>query len=292
MEMSSADVNGDGYSDLAVWSGRPGPVEIFRGGPGGLRAQPSASLAVRGAIMRFADLNRDHHPELVYSTFEAIGVCRGSGAGPARCLDVPLPARGTDVGIGDVTGDRRLEVVVGTPHYREGRGAVHVYRYRRGGLHHLFKVTQDTRGVPGNSEIDDLFGYAVEVGRIGSPRKATIVIGSPNEDIGEGRVTLVHGARRGIAHRGNRALDLDSPGVPGNESMSAFGAAVTMLDHDGDGRRDLDVGSPSGDGTGRVIAFRGGRHGLRRRARRFRLSDLSIETGLDDVKLGRILGRR
>jgi hypothetical protein len=118
-----------------------------------------------------------------------------------------------------------------------------------------------------------------------------MVIGAPRENGNDGRVTLVHGAKRGFARRGNRAIHLNTPGVPGQSGRDErFGEELTALDHTGDGRLDLDVGAPF-DRTGRVVSFRNSRKGLRRKARSIGLGDLGF-TPDAQLSFGAVLGRR
>jgi hypothetical protein len=84
----------------------------------------------------------------------------------------------------------------------------------------------------------------VAVGQVDGQGKQDIVVGSPGGRHG-GSVTVVHGADTGFALRGNTRIDQGTRGVPGsNERGDFFGAAVALLDHDGDRRLDLDVAAP------------------------------------------------
>ena len=286
----AADVNHDGFADLAVRrDGANNDVAIFRGSSAGLGGVVQSTLALHPDVMRFADLNRDGFPELVYSTFQEIGVCAGTSGGPAACNSLPAVAGAADIAAGDVTGGRGREVVTGVPNDPEG-GTVYVYRYLHGELRFVLKFNQSTRGVPGHTQ-NDQFGAQVEVFRIGLEKKETVAVGAPREDEFDGRVTLVHGRKHGIAHRGNRMINLDTRGIPGsNEGAPQFGRTLTTLDHDGDGRFDLDIGAPY-EGAGHVIALRNSRHGLRRKARSIGLPDLGFSPD-NQLAFGAVLGRR
>jgi hypothetical protein len=298
--MSTADVDRDGFSDLAVVArpaNRPPKIAIFRGGRGGLRRQRTTTLPPRAELVRFADLDRDRRPDLVFTTSsnfgqEDVGVCRGTPAGPRACTAIPAIVSPLDLAAGDVTGNRDREIVVGTAPVG-GAGSVHVYRLAGGEVRYSFKITQNTRGVPGNSQEDDQFGTAVEVGRLRRRGKAVIVIGAPGEDGQEGRVTLVRGAKRRIARRGNRAVGVNTPGSVGRGFVSHLGDELTLLDHNGDGRLDLDIGAPSADGTsGAVVVLSSTRRGLRtRRVRTFGLDTIGFSP-VDGLRFGAELGRR
>jgi hypothetical protein len=286
----SADVNHDGFADVAVRrSGATNDVAIFRGSAAGLHGAADNTLALHPDVMRFSDLNRDGFPELVYSTFQEIGVCAGTPGGPAGCNSLPAVQGATDIATGDVTGGRGREVVTGVPFDPAG-GTVYVYRYRHGELRFVLKFNQSTRGVPGHTQNDE-FGAEVEVLRVGRDRKETIAVGAPRENDFDGRVTLVRGAKHGISHRGNRAISLDTRGIPGNNhGEPQFGRTLTTLDHDGDGRFDLDIGAPF-EGAGHVVALRNSRHGLRRKARNIGLPDLGFSPD-KQLTFGAVLGRR
>src|SRR3954447_24181457 len=301
--LAAGDVDGDGFSDLAASETHHSDpalraVEIFRGGPAGLSETPSTSLHAKARQLKLADLDRDGRPELLFSGPAAATACRNLVGGPVACSS--SPARGTawDIAAGDVTGGRNRELVLATANVTRG-GSVAVYGLVGGELSFRFRVTQSTPGVPGRSERGDQFGTAVDVGRIGRRGKATIVVGARNED-GEGRVTLGRGARHRVARHGNRGFGLDSPGVPGSSAVTtSFGERLALLDHNGDGRLDLDVGAPSvvdqarapgappvvEEGSARVIGLLGARRGLTtRHARAISAAKLGLgEAGTGDL---------
>ena len=70
---------------------------------------------------------------------------------------------------------------------------------------------------------------------------------------------MVRGGASDLASSGNRAYDLDSAGFPGVRGAgNAFGAAVSLADHDRDGRLDLAVGAPGKyTGSGALTTVRG-----------------------------------
>jgi len=285
-----ADVNRDGFADLVVRTNAgPNFVRIYRGSSAGLASSPATSLPIAPNVIRLADLDRDGRPELAYSTFEEIGVCAGTASGPAGCTSIPAVPGATDLAAGDVTGGRGREVVLGVPTDSHG-GTVYVYRYVAGKLRFSFKVNQDSRGVPGHRQRDQ-FGQTVEVLRIGRRKKETIAIGAPAEDDNEGRVTLVHGAKRRYSKRGNRAFSLRTPGVPGEaDGQERFGETLTSLDHNGDGRFELDVGVPY-EGAGHVLSFRNSRKGLRRKPVNIGLGNLGFSPD-KQLAFGSVVGRR
>jgi hypothetical protein len=78
-------------------------------------------------------------------------------------------------------------------------------------------------------------------------RKADLVAGTPLAHAGgrrwAGAVAVLYGARNGLALRRSRGLNQNKPGVPGPaERLAKFGAWLSLLDHNGDGRLDLGIG--------------------------------------------------
>jgi hypothetical protein len=295
--VAAGDADGDGFSDLAIgtYDRPPGPtpqqrevIVLARGGPEGLEEAPQAPLEAVLRKPRFADVNNDGRDDLVVLGSADVVVCLGTTEGLGACRGQPVPGYSTDVATGDVFGDRREEVVVGAG---QGAGAVHVYRTTANGLRYAFRIDQTTRGVPGNQQDRDEFGAAVEVGPIGRDRHDDLVIGAPFEDK-IGRVTVVHGAKRAIARRGNFAIRQATPGVPGDGRRGDyFGASLALLDHNGDRRLDLDIGAP-GEAryTGRVTVLYGRLGTFPRGARAFGLDTFGFAP-LETAGFGAVLGR-
>jgi hypothetical protein len=292
LSIAAGDVDGDGFSDLAM--GTLGPrqqeeIVVARGGPEGLDDSPLPPAEAPLREPRFADVNHDGRADLVALGSRSVVLCLGTVDGLGACGDQSVPDFPTDVAAGNILGDRRGEVVVGTA---DRAGAVHVYRTTPGGLRYAFDLDQAARGVPGNQQRRDAFGWAVEVGQIGRGRHDDLLVGAPGEDRASGRVTVVHGAKRALARRGNFAISQETPGVPGNgRPGDFFGASLALLDHNGDGRPDLDVGAPResrSSGHVTVLYARLGRraHG----AQAFGLATLGLPP-LEDVGFGAVLGR-
>ena len=119
-------------------------------------------------------------------------------------------------------------------------------------------LTQAGRGVPGVDEPKDAFGTSLALADLNRDGFADLVVGAPGENRGSGRVTVVHGAKGGWRTSGNRTYDQGTRGIPGKAELSdRFGSSVTLLDHDGDGRLDLDVGAPGENASGAVTTLRG-----------------------------------
>jgi hypothetical protein len=304
VSIAAADVDGDGYGDLAASTFGPDPrlvnsqpnttVAVVRGGPGGLERERAARLDAYGLLMRFGDIDRDEVPDLIYTSPSGpIGICPGTGTA-GSCYGFqnwgdPIES----IAIGDVTGDPQGEVIVGTPR-ADGFGAVHVLEFKPNGLARAHTVDQTTKDVPGRERLRDVFGWSVEAGHVNGDRKEDVVVGNPGER-GGGSVTVLLGARRGIGGRGARLIHQRSRAVPGTaEPNDFFGAALALLDHDGDGRGDLSVGAPDernpreSEPSGRVTVLPGGA-----RKRPFTLSLFTLSLPVTPgAAFGGDLGRR
>jgi hypothetical protein len=201
-----------------------------------------------------------------------------------RCAATPRSiAPGIDaVAVGDVAGGRRDDVVLGQSAAYDTRTAdvrsrVWVHRGTRDGLANPQRLTQDSRGVPGSDEAGDAFGAALVIGDVNRDGKADLVVGAPGELRSAGRVTVLYGHRRGLGHAGGRLLSQETPGIANrSDANDRFGAAVSLLDVDGDGELDIAIGAPGENGSRgaiTVVPTRSGRPAPRS-SWRFVASDL------------------
>ena len=274
----------DDLVDRPVTDDNPpsGTVTVLHGSRKGIRTSGSTLLRGDrgqswdhrfGSALAVADVDADGRADLVVvsegSNHEAaahpgsLSYCPGTAQGPVTCRrllhDRDLQAAGPVV-VGNVQGDVRPEIVVGVPSTDDDTdpGSVQVVRLAGTGAATTGAGTrfdQADAGLPGaEDELYD-FGAALAIGRVDADGYDDLVVGAPGEPVGDergaGRAFVVRGGGAGLATRGNTAYDQDTPGVPGgSESGDAFGAAVTLLDRDGDGRADLTVGAPGEDDDG------------------------------------------
>lgn len=326
--LAAADLDGDGYGDLAVPSGggeRSGPdaVSVYRGGPAGLGRTPSASFTVADAsALAAGDLDGDGVADLVVgsrghqqrddddlgtipSTPGTVTVCRGTRTLTSSCATVAAGRRYTalaSLAVGNLMGDDAPEIAVGVPEDDDTEGddpgSVHVLRLRDGIARPArdTTLTQSSRGVPGtdrtSSERDDAFGTTVALGDLDADGYADLVVGAVGENTSRGRVTVVHGARGGWRTRGNRALDQDTKGIPSKAHRAElFGQALVLADHDGDGRLDLSVGADDTNAVGGVVSTLrgGGKDVTTRGARTYGLPELGYPTPYE-AGFGEVLG--
>jgi hypothetical protein len=115
--------------------------------------------------------------------------------------------------------------------------------------------------------VGDRFGDALAVGDVNGDAYADVAVGAPAEDVGgvpgTGAVTLLKGSAQGLTGTGAQGWDQNSSGVPGsNEGDDQFGADVTLIDHNHDGKADLAIGAEEENNTGAVTLLNGAATGI------------------------------
>lgn len=284
-----------------VWRGRPALVAVAGGLLAVLLAPVRSPAAAPGSALPF-DFNGDGYAELaVGAPGESVGtrveagqvhVLRGSPAGPTAAGDrvwhqsrrrVADSAQkgdrfGAAIASGDFDRDGYADLAVGVPGESFGTkahvGAVHVIYGSRTGLtasrDRLWH--QGSAGIPGPNERDDLFGSSLAVGDFDGDGFADLAIGVQGESIGTvasaGRVVVLHGSASGLSAVRTQSWSEDTPGIadePENVQPwtgELLGHSLAAGDLDGDGRDDLAIGAPRGDGLGAVHVLLGSAAGL------------------------------
>ena len=247
---SCGDFDGDGYDDLAIGApGRDkgqredaGAVTILYGGPAG--------LAVAGQDLFHL------------------------GTPGVRGVPNPGTGWGASLAVGDFNGDGYDDVAAGAPDaMRDGHdaaGLVVVLLGSPGGIDGTSVLLHDGIGaLPGAPDAGDRFGAALAVADFDGDDQDDLVIGIPGETSGShpgsGEVLMAPGGNNVFDKWRGRRLWAPAKGWV-DSPTSAFGAAVTTGDLNGDGRPDLVVAAP-GDtaggtdaGTVRVFLGRAGRY--------------------------------
>lgn len=293
----AADLNGNGYADLAVSAPNAedsdrhrgqGTVSVFTGSSKGFAQDRSSVLRgdrtaaafdqYFGERLAVGDLDLDGRPDLVVgSTGDtarkgeaghpgSVSACYGAPGnltGCTRLLRDPALAATRAIAVGNVTGTARPEIVVGGAAYDDELGgrveSLSLSGPRTATTVTRTELTQNSPGVRGSAEKGDEFGTDVVLGDLDADGYADLVVGAPGEDKDKGRVTVVYGGAKGYRTSGGKIYDQDTKGVPGKaEKHDRFGDSVALLDHDRDGHLDLTVGAPvENDGDGAITLLRG-----------------------------------
>jgi hypothetical protein len=249
--VAAGDVNGDGFTDLAVGAVNDtdtGSVTMLFGsaaGLGGAVRMTGAEGEHLGVALVAADMDGNGRPELVASSYTRLvrfTVKRG-GRTPVRTADVAEGYNGTVLAAGDMDNDGRDDLfsfysaVGGTPTFTYFPGS-------RAGLATSALVTHYEGGV------------AAAVGDLNGDGYADLVVGRPVEVFAQplgGEITIWYGSRRGLRAAPNERLTQDSGGVPDvAEEQDYFGSAVAIGDMNGDSHPDLAVGAQY-EGVGDVV---------------------------------------
>jgi hypothetical protein len=225
-----------------------------------------------GNALAAGDFNRDDVDDLaVGAPLEGVGTGFDAGlSGTGSQLltqdtpGVPDTAEfedwfGSALAAGDFNNDGVDDLAVGARRENlslvEEAGAVNVLYGTAGGLSGTGSqlLTQDSPGVPDDTEDGDTFGAPLAAGDFNNDSVGDLAVGVPFEQHGggigaAGAVNVLYGTAGGLSGTGSQLLTQDSPGVGGvAEFGDIFGGTLAASDFDDDGVVDLAVGAPGED---------------------------------------------
>ncbi|MBK8341650.1 MAG: FG-GAP repeat protein [Flavobacteriales bacterium] len=279
----AGDVNGDGYSDVAIsayldQNGQvdEGLVRIYHGSASGLAVVPTTVLESNLAnswlgywVCTAGDTNGDGYADLIVGAPYFAGpesqegrasLYFGSATGiPTTAsatfeLNTPGAFLGQCVAtIGDVNGDGFSDFAAGAVKYGAG-GAVAVYL--GGGYAMRIASSASTTGGALNAAMGTTVANAGDVNGDGYADALVGIPNASNGQAGEGLVQFRLGSTNGLTAAPTSTLEANLAGA-------RFGAsACSAGDVNGDGYADVIVGAPLAGGTGRVFVYHGSPGGL------------------------------
>ncbi|MFD5231369.1 FG-GAP repeat protein [Streptomyces qaidamensis] len=284
--IAPADLNGDGYTDLAV--GSPGEdvdggsVTVLWGSANGLRngttvKDPAASSHDNwGNLLTAGDFDGDGKADLAASAYADPYVIRGGftttgTTGTVRRVALPETSYSVDaMAAGDTNDDGRSDLALT---YRVRLNEDDTGSWSKGAAYLGTPTGLDTslpRPLNG--------GTALALGDIDGDGHDEIAIGNvwskDNDHSGSlgGRVVVIRGSEGGPVNGDAPMAELtqDSEGVPGaDEADDAFGGTVSIGDANADGYGDLAIGVTFEDvgsieNTGATILMNGSASGVSR----------------------------
>jgi hypothetical protein len=249
--LAAADVNGDGYWDIAA--GAPssddldGVAVVLFGGPGGITTSGAALL----------DRSMTGAPDDPNAPYQF----------------------GSTIAAGDLDGDGFAEVAVGISGGGDTGGEVAVFNGGAAGIDPAGVLwSQATKGIENGGDVLGGFGSALAIADFNGDGRGDLAAGAPEENVpgcvdpcyGSGGVNVLYGSDAGLTTDGDQLWRQSSPGVPGSEEyFDTFGHALAAADFDGDGFADLAIGVPGEDakrnpglGQGSVVVLYGSASGL------------------------------
>ncbi|MBO2454367.1 FG-GAP repeat protein [Actinomadura barringtoniae] len=280
--LAATDINRDGRAELVIGGGAEAATHIgwFPSQPGrpAYTVLPEPQYYYSMDVVA-GDITGDGYGDVIVTNAgEKMAVYLGgpNGLGP-RQQEQYLAA--TSLALGDINGDGRADLVAGQGTWGRG-GAIKVFLGAPKGLQTRLTITQNTPGVPGQDPgrggFSDEFGADAAVGNVNGDRYADVAIGVPESHIGRklggyGAVVILKGGPKGLITSGAQYIHKDTKGVPGTpQSGGRFGGAVSLVDHNRDGKADLVVGGwGENHSMGGIWLFTGTKAGVSTTGTRF-----------------------
>ncbi|MET7257509.1 FG-GAP-like repeat-containing protein [Dyadobacter fermentans] len=286
---SAGDVNGDGFSDIALGayqfdngSTNEGAVMIYYGSAIGINSVPSLTLESDQAEAQFGisvacagDVNADGYPDLIVGSRYydkgqanegAAFIYQGSQAGLNPMPVSVLESNQTDAWLGsavapagDVNGDGYADVAIGATGFSNGEtfeGGVFIYHGSTSGL------TNNPTKILESNVINGYMGFTVtNAGDVNGDGYGDIAVGSPKYSDGqldEGKFYLFYGSSNGLNNQYFTSQE-------SNQADTHLGSSIASIgDLNSDGYDDIIVGAISfgDDDRGAATIFFGASSGL------------------------------
>ena len=219
--LATGDFNGDGYADVAVGV----PLADVSG-----HSDAGLVHIYLGAASGFSD----------YVIHQGTPQTPGSN----EAGDV----FGWSLAAGDFDGDGNSDLAVGAPGEDIGSvGNAGAVVWNLGGSGHLGVdgagfISQDSAGVKGMAETQDLFGWSVAVGPTTGGPYDQLLVGIPGENFDRGALAAFASDATGVRSF-DQLWSQNSGGIAGTgEPGDLFGASIALSDLDGDGNMDAVIG--------------------------------------------------
>ncbi len=294
-----ADLDGDGVDDLIVTVADGAVVEYSSAGHvdylGAGAPFPEIAALVTG------DFDDDGHHDLAVGVpdernagVDAGGVwivpggAQGLRFAAAQHLSQNTPGVsgspeaddqfGKALAAGDLNGDGRDDLVVGMPGEavgdKEYAGGVVALLGGPTGITAAGSawIDQNTGGIAGTSESDDMFGAALAIGKVNGDAFGDLVVGVPYEDYsrdqfaGAGMLTLVTGSAAGVVPAASTSVTAKAISGVTKQVSTQLARSVAVVDTDGDGLDEVvaNAWEDAGDreSAGQVVTLPGRTTGL------------------------------